>query len=73
MGMTLSTQKEIYADTVSTCSLMLEEDDVRMFQSVISKQPCSLSMLSGVLCLTSLVYTNSKGAYKPPPPSQGSL
>lgn len=38
-GIILSTQKVMYAETISACSLMLVEEDVRVFQSVVSKHP----------------------------------
>ncbi|CAL8301350.1 unnamed protein product [Gadus morhua 'NCC'] len=33
-GMQLSTQKVMYAETVSACSLMLVEEDVRIFECI---------------------------------------
>jgi len=42
----------LYIETLSTCSLMLLDGTMRLFQSVALKQhPCSLSMLSLVHCL----------------------
>ncbi len=54
-GTMLSTQKEMYDETVSTCSLMLLEVERRLSQSVDSKHPCRDWILSSVHCLMFLV------------------
>ncbi len=50
VGMTLSTQKEMCEETASTCSLILMDGAMRLFQSVDSKHPCSPMMLSLIHC-----------------------
>lgn len=50
-GMILSTQKEIYDESVSTCLFILLEGERKLSLSVESKHPFRMSILSAVHCL----------------------
>lgn len=51
----LSKQKEMYDETMSTCSLIFLDGAMKSFQSAASKHPSRLSMLSPVHCLMVLI------------------